>query len=552
MTLAATVACFAGIGEVQARAGGRRLTPDRAFETVWVVDRELPELALWQTLARVTSADAFRPVVIYGGDDGGAWRPSLEHLLEIVPDGRSVWVTERGTLFNVDDTVAPTALELDPGPAVFSADSSLDDVAALIAMRLDGSLTVEPPTGAVPAVLVGVPGPTTFDSPSLYLPDRRAALAYANRLAERSVVMVVRRGGLLPEHVLWASQRDAKIVEVEPGPFDIYAAASEARAAARVRRQIHDALPGLCDGGPPEALVIAGDWLEIPFRVPRGNPRGCGGCDNGVYEYAADLEYANLDGDPWGEPDVPVGRLMSPARDLLAIQTVVGIWREHGAFAAATDGVVLDLLGERGGIRSAVADRWQASFPEQLWHELGPEDEDRNYHLDRDSFLSLVGRSDVVVIHGHGHPDYLSPSGGAARYNQALSGGSLAEHELSGGPSFWFVHACATGKPDRDDWVAEQTLLVGLQRRLAYGSLMAVEIVGAGSADPWWWTAAAEPGLPVGELVRRFAATAIAVYRDGGEPGPGMPKITGDPGVDGWNALGVLAWIGDPLTPVEF
>jgi hypothetical protein len=137
--------------------------------------------------------------------------------------------------------------------------------------------------------------------------------------------------------------------------------------------------------------------------------------------------------------------------------------------------------------------------------------------------------------------------GGA--YNQALSGKVLLETPFTGQPSFWFIHACATGRPD-DGPASDATLLIGLQNRLAYGALLAVENIGSGSGDPWWWTTAAEPGVPVGELVRRFHAAGIAVYRDGGQAGPGMPKALGVPGKDCWNAYSVLSWIGDPLTPV--
>jgi len=432
---------------------------------------------------------------------------------------------------------------------VYSANAQLDDVAALIAMRLDGVLSAEPPTTAAPAVLVGVAAPIAHDPRDVYLSDRVSAIDYANQLAERPVVMIVNDDDLLPEYILWAFQRNAKILEIAVPPYSIYDADTEVMAVESVRNQIHGALPSLLDGEIPEALVIAGDWYQIPFRFPRGNPNPCSGCDNGVFEYSADVEYANLDGDPWGEPDVPVGRLMSPSVDLLAIQSVVGIWREHGAFATATDGVVLDLLGPRGGLRDEMAAGWRDTYQQQFWSTMGPDPYDPNFHLDRDAFFSLTDRSDVVVIHGHGHSDFLSPNG--SPYNVSISGQHLRNRELTGQPSFWFLHACSTGKPDMDDGVADQTLLVGLQSRLAFGSLMAVEVLGAGSGDPSWWTSALQPDLTVGELVRRYTIASIAVYREDGEVPGGIAQHTGNPERDQLNAFPVLSWIGDPLTPME-
>jgi hypothetical protein len=417
-------------------------------------------------------------------------------------------------------------------------------------MRLDGVFTTEMPATGGPSVFVGVDGPgADRDDLDAYLPTREDALAFANRLARRPVVMVVRAKELIPEVILWAFQRDAKILEVGVPPYSIYDAPSEVVAVEAVRDQIRGALPQLLDGDAPEALVVAGDWHRIPFRFPRDNPNPCAHCDNGVFEYSADVEYANLDGDPWGEPDIPVGRLMSPVPDLLAIQSVVGIWRDNGAFTAATDGVVVDLLGPRGGLRDELAASWRQTYPEQVWTTMGPDPYDPNYHLDGDAFFRLADRSDIVIAHGHGSPDALSPDGNP--FHPSIWGLNLIDRELTGRPAFWFLHACSTGKPDIKDGVAEQTLLVGLQSRLAYGSLMAVEVLGAGSGDPSWWTTVLEPDLSIGELVRRYTTASISVYREGGSAPKGLAQPTGDPETDRFNAFAVLSWIGDPLTAMS-
>lgn len=550
ISLAIAVTLTAAAATAQTRHSGRRVMPDG----VWVVDRTMPDLVVWQSLVQLTSSDAFTPIVLHGGDRQSS-TASLNHLIRIATRGSVAWVSDRGTPIGLDTDlrlgpVAAVGLESDGGPVVYSADPSLDAIAALIAMRVDGVLTSQPPEPGTPAILVGVEPSLGWHTANLVLQSRSDALAEANRLASGSAVLVVREHQILPEHVLWAYQRDAKILEVRvPDDYAVDDPDAETRAVASVDGQITAVLPSLVVGGRPEALVIAGDWYQIPFRFDRGNPAACTGCDNGIYEYAADVEYANLDNDPWGEPDVPVGRLMSPDRDLLALQCVVGIWREFGAFRDATDGVVVDLLGNRDGIRDAVIDRWQSVLPHQVWNAMGPDQSDINFHLDRDEFFALADRSDIVVIHGHGHPEYLSPRGMGGAYNQALSGKALLETPVTGQPSFWFIHACATGRPDGGP-ASDPTLLVGLQSRLAYGALLAVENIGAGSGDPWWWTSAAEPGVPVGELVRRFHAASIAVYRDGGQAGLGMPKALGVPEKDCWNAYSVLSWIGDPLTPV--
>jgi hypothetical protein len=541
----------------QVRRGGRQQVPDRPFDRIRVVDRTMAELEVWRALAAVTSSAGFQPVVLHAGDDE-RWTASLERLLEMAPDGEVVWVSDRGTPvgLQVDDVVRPDELEGEDAtdePTVLSADPGLDDLATLIAMRLDGRLSDEAAGGAGPAVVIGG-GPIARSAADLHLPTRADALAFANRLAGRRVVMVVRQGGLLPEHVLWAFQRSAMVLEVSPPPYHIYDAPSELAAAGAVRRQIRDGLAELLGGAAPEALVIAGDWHEIPFRYPHDigaapYPGPCPGCDNGVYELAADLLYADLDADPWGVPDVPVGRLMSPVRDLLAIQCVVGVWREHGAFPPAGDGVFLGLLGTAAPSRRAVAEAWREAFPERLWSVIGPERPTQGYRLDREGFFDVADRADIVVLHSHGHPDFVSPDG--SPFNQSLWGGLLVDRGASGLPAFWFLHACSTGKPDRHDLIAEQTLLVGLQSRLALGSLMAVEVLGSASGDPYWWTSAVEAGLPVGELVRRYAAAAATTYGEGAAVPEGLPGSGGALESRRFNGLGVLAWVGDPLTPVD-
>ncbi|MCU0304185.1 MAG: hypothetical protein MUC56_09030 [Thermoanaerobaculales bacterium] len=546
----------------QTRRSGGRATPERPFERIVVVDRSMAELEVWRSLAASTGTDRFQPVVLHAGEDE-RWTASLERLLELVPDGEVVWVSDRGTPvgLQVDGVVHPDELAVEDraeGPVVVSAEAGLDGLAALVAMRLDGRLSDENPGGAGPAVVLGG-GPILRGAADLHLPTRADALSFVNRLAGSRVVMVVREGGLLPEHLLWAFQRDALILEVDPPPYGIYDPWSELAAVAAVRRQIRDGLADLLDGAAPEVLVIAGDWHEIPFRYPHGvgaagqpptgYPGPCPGCDNGVYELAADLLYADLDLDPWGVPDVPVGRLMSPVRDLLAIQSVVGIWSEHGAFPPAGDGVFLGLLGTAAPYRQAVVEAWRDAFPERLWSAIGPERPTRGYRLDREGFFDIADRSDIVVLNSHGHPDFVSPDG--LSINQSLWGELLVERGATGLPAFWFLHACSTGKPDRPDLIAEQTLLVGLQSRLALGSLMAVEVLGSASGDPYWWSDAVEAGQPVGELVRRFAAAAAVAYGEGEVLPEGLPSASGSAESRAFNRLAVLSWIGDPLTPID-
>jgi hypothetical protein len=560
VSIVALALSAASVAAAQSRSGGRRITPDPPFTRIWVVDRTMSEPIVWRALVDVTAPNRFVPVILHAGDDE-RWTASLVHLLELLPEGDVVWVSDRGTVFDVDDVVSPAALEPDrAGRLVYSSDERVDDVAALIAMRIGAGLVFELPPDRGPTVLVGVEGSDRSRREDVFLPTRAEALSYADALTDRSVVMIAPAGGLLPEHVLWAYQRGARIIEVEPPPYDLTDAWSEFVAVEEVARQVHTGVERLLGAERPEALVVAGDWFEVPFRYPygigaagssagaAGYPGPCSSCDSGRYEFAADLVYANLDGDPWIVPDVPIGRFMSPVRDLLAIQTVLGVWHAHGAYPPAGDGVFLGLLGTELPTRRSAVDAWTSAFEGRVWSVIGPEGVDPGYVLDRDAFFSVADRADIVVVHGHGHPDFVSPNGSPA--NQSISGTELVRRSTQAAPSFWFLHACGAGKLDLDDPDADETLLVGLQSRLIYGALMAVENTSSASSDPYWWNSVVEPGIPVGELVRRLAASVVAAYRDGSAVGEGLPRTGGSDDNKRFNSRSVLSWIGDPLTPV--
>ena len=433
---------------------------------------------VFEALARLTATDRFDAIVIAGGEGEATRAPELDHLLAILPEGTSHWVGDGPVPVDLNvDVVTPPATLPDPGAGhrtVFCPDPELTPLAALIAMRLDATLT-----GTLPEA--------------------------AGELAVQVGGAALRELGFGLDHR-------------------------------------------------PEALVVAGGWAEIPYRFARSLVDDCTGCDNGVYEHAADVEYANLDpaADPWGEPEMPVGRLMSYERDLLALATVLGVWHDQGAFPAPGKAALLDLLPAPW--RDAALATWQDRFADRQWHRFGPEELNAPFTLDREALFADADDADLVLVRAHGAPNAL-----ATLTALQLDGAAIAASAGAARPAFWLIDACATARyldPARFHPGADRrgnNLLSGIQRRLALGAWMSVETVGQGSSSLWWPTVVAHPGLTAGELARRAAVAAITAYRrdrDGFELPAGLPDRAGL-AADLHNARTPMLWIGDPLTRLD-
>lgn len=562
MAIASPVAADGTGAEADPRRG-RRVEPRETFDRVWVVERSTPEL--YPLLTRLVSGGGFRPIVLASGEGMGSRARELNHLLESLPSGSSQWVGGGPVPvgLNVDRVVRPwQVLTLADGAdrVVYCPEPALVPFAALAAMRLDGVLMDTPPSSSAELVVQfgGEPlAPTQVKTADYrFVTGTEEALDLVNSLAERAAVMVVRAGSLLPEYVLYAFQRGALLAEVTPPPYSSYDAESEIVATMATRDQILAQLVrlGFDADAIPEALVIAGDWAEIPYRSARSLEDTCPGCDNGVFEYSADVEYANLDGDPWGEPEIPVGRLMSYDRDLLSLQTVVGVWKDQGAFPPAPRAAFLDILA--ADWRTEALDRWRDAVPDRDWEIFGPDGMDPDFELDREDFFAFADTADLVLVRAHGTPNSL-----ATLHRTQLNGAAIAATAADATPAFWLVDGCATARyldPDRPHGLASRdgnnNLLSAIQSRLAFGALLSVEIVGQASGSIWWPTVAAERGIPIGELVRRGMAAAVAAYRgDDGMadfPDGPFPRPVGTAS-DLTNARTAMLWIGDPLTVFE-
>ena len=244
---------------------------------------------------------------------------------------------------------------------------------------------------------------------------------------------------------------------------------------------------------------------------------------------------------------------MSYQVDLLALQTVLGVWKDHGAFPAAPGGVLLDLLPAGWGDQAL--GEWRDALPERRWGRLGPERLGDPFTLDQGSFLADADDADLVLVRAHGAPNALGTLAALQ-----LDGAAIAAGAGSSRPAFWLLDACATGRyldPARSHGSADRegnNLLSGIQRRLALGALLSVESVSQGAASLWWPTLVAEPGLPIGELIRRGTAAAVAAYRGSEDPAvfpDGLLPRPGDPASNLHNARTPMLWVGDPLTVLE-
>ncbi len=240
---------------------------------------------------------------------------------------------------------------------------------------------------------------------------------------------------------------------------------------------------------------------------------------------------------------------MSYDRDLLALQTMVGVWRDLGAFEPAPRATFLGVVPSE--LRDLVVEDWRDALWDRQWEVQGPKAGEgySTFPFDASDLLYHADDSDVVVVQAHGAPNVLHDD------RRMLDGPILASTARSARPAFWFMAACATARhiaapygttsPDGDG-----NLVSGLQSRLVLGALMTVELTASPVGSMYWPPRVLERGVPVGELVRRSWALAISAYR--GSPGAeeipaGMAQRTGRD-VDLSNAWIAGMWVGDPLT----
>ena len=533
--------------------------PQSEFAELWLVDRTLPDL--YEVLAEIVGPDGFEPIVLT--DPAGDRADTLNHLLEIVPNGVVHWVSRDPVPagLSVDLVVSPDIVLETPAAAstVYCRDPELMPFAALVAMRTGRRLSRHLPQILRPGDLGVGDGPLrpgcagARECPQLQ--SVGDCLRFLNARATRQAVLVFAVGSMRPEYVLYALQRGVLLLEVAPPPYSGEDPQSEVDATVETAAQIRSGVAAIPElgGAHPEALVVAGDWTEIPYRFAREADFGwipCEQCDNGIRTFSSDVEYGNLDGDSWGEPEVATGRLMSYETDLLALQSVLGVWRDRGAFAPAARAVFLGVYAN--GLRDRVLQAWREDFPDRQWELVGPQnqDEDNVFDFEVNDFLDAVDASDVVLFDGHGSPNGLYDA------RRLLDGEILASTADSASPAFWFVTACATGRylPETVGGASPQgngNLVSGLQARLVVGGWLTVEVIASPSANLVWPGMAAERPLPVGEIVRRGMATAISAYRgdaDSVDIPPLLPRRTGQDQLDRANAWATSFWLGDPLT----
>lgn len=389
----------------------------------------------------------------------------------------------------------------------------------------------------------------------IYLQSDLQIKNFVNSKASRKALLVTKKQALKPEHILYAFYRGTIWMEVTPPNFDNLNLQSEIVATQSVRTQIHTFIneSSFFDSKKPEALIIGGDWLDIPYRFARSTSYGfsvCPSCDNGYYEYSSDVEYANLDGDIWGQPEIPVGRLMGYDRTLASIQSLIGVLSDEGIFENSPNATYLDLFPSN--TREINFNNYSNHFDSQNWLLFGPLtwNEYNTYRVDKVSFFNHADFSDKVVLQAHGAINFLGTS------SLQLNGSDLAVTAANAHPAFWFISACGTVKyadPRRfAPSFREQngSLLSGLQSRLVMGSMMSVEIVAQGSTAPFWSATTMLPGRTVGENLNLTFIEAIKYYRgapDSVPSAPGLPQHTGGDS-DFANAWMSMMWIGDPLT----
>jgi hypothetical protein len=540
------------------READGRAAPAARFDQLWVVDRNLPDL--FEVLAAITRPERFDAIVLTAADSSRV--EVVNQLLEFAPPGTIHWVSRDPVPVGMSVDRIPDPRDLiaaGRGDAVVvCADESMAPLAALVALRTDGSFHTSMPDAPASVIIqIGGDAPQWIGGPGAritHLGRVEAVHDFLNARATRTAVLVYAAGHLLPEHVLLAFQRGLLLIEVDPPPFSGDDVASEIQATMATAAQIRTAVAQMRElqGVLPEALVIAGDWTRIPYRFARSTDPdlvGCDGCDNGILTFSSDAEYANFDADPWGEPEVATGRIMSYDRDLLAVQTVIGVWHDHGAFEPAPRATFLGVFPS--SLRDLMVTRWRDAVWDRQWEVFGPRnaDDSEDFAFDTDDFLRVADDSDVVVVQAHGAPNEIRGD------RRLLDGEILASTAHRARPAFWFSSACATARHIPEPTfgtspLGNGNLMSGLQSRAILGALLTVELNASAAGNLVWIPAELERGTSIGELVRRAWVDGISAYRgdpDAPEIPDGLSHRKGTD-LDLKNAWMPHLWVGDPLT----
>jgi hypothetical protein len=528
------------------------------FANIWIVDRALENR--WQVIADLRLQHPLDLVMFYGAGEA-AFGAELDHLVNQIGEKKGkrpvlhwVGLSEKPTGLRVNQLHRPEEVGFPQTASiqvrVFNSD--LEPIAALIALRLHGRVVSGYGPGPGGFIETGL-RVEKIDGSSASIPTRAEALSYANRLARGAALMVTPKAHLKPENLLYAYYRDVKWQEVEPPRFDFTSASSEKSATLETKKQIQQAVKLVFGASFPQALVIAGQWDEIPYRYPKLNER-CGLCDTQLTEYPSDLEYAALDDNPWGEPVVPVGRLASYHDDLLSIETLVGLISDRGALPVATKATYFDDWGGYYNDRTATEiARMQSVMPGTKWISLvnglnpnpGP-------YLKAD-FMDSLASSGAAFIYADGVPDASTLRVSSISDAGVLSAGDFKPTALKALPAFYYVYACTMGKWIPPFWTSpdqDPTFITMLQRRLAFGAMLSVDM---NLADyPLLLAQNLKPGKRAGDVVKDTLIQTIKILR-------------GDTDLESWQnpqhlppnfSFGKSAgttkyWLGDPLTLIQ-
>lgn len=245
-------------------------------------------------------------------------------------------------------------------------------------------------------------------------------------------------------------------------------------------------------GQEPGHLVIIGHWAVFPYRFADARF---------PYMLSADARYADRNNDGDYVPEIPFGRITAYDIGNAVLLMNKGFFFDSGAMGRAERGVLAsDWLVER---ETETISALQTMYGPDNVYARG--DIEFSNSLTNNPPLAEVlaeaKTAEVVILTGHGSPNYLAATNPATR-------GQDIKNRRFYPPSFWWFNGCDTGSY----YPYGTSLVSGALASGAVNILAAVDTVATHSSALSWYPGYLAQGNDIGTMLQRGYKACEAYY----------------------------------------